>query len=79
MTDGGWIEIDDSVTGHIGALALVPGNEVRLKDGTVYLVGDINEAGGTCGCCAAVSEYRGPRGVESDDDVVAYRVAVRRA
>lgn len=46
------------------------GTQIRLKGGRAYLIGDINQLGGSCDCCTAV---------DGSDIVEAYRVLVEDA
>lgn len=52
-----------SVYEHLAWIAgappeLVPGMVVRYRDHAVYLVGDVNQVGGSCSCCTAVDSVQ---------------------
>ncbi len=43
----------------------VAGVQIRLRDGSLHLIGDINESGGECECCGTI---------RNDTIIEAYRV-----
>lgn len=47
---------DDGDSLHKRGL-IKPGTKVRMKNGKEYLIGDINEKYGTCGCCELLSNH----------------------